>query len=159
MMNLSPHGWFAAEYRILLRNMMVREHNDTLHLLSAISPEWVKKGEKLVVNNAPTHFGRVNFTLSFGKKSAILELNCHFEKSQSAILLHLPWFMKVRRITADGKILNVSDNQVLIPSDSRRLEISWKPLKRETELSYQKTVDEYKQEYSRRYERFMKEGF
>lgn len=159
MMNLSPHGWFAAEYRILLRNMMVREQNDTLHLLSAISPEWVKKGEKLVVNNAPTHFGRVNFSLLFDKKSATLELNNHFENSPSAILLHIPWFMKVRRITSHGKTLNMTDNQVLIPPDSRRIEISWKPLKRETELSYQKTVDEYKQEYLHRYECFMKEGF
>lgn len=159
MMNLSPHGWFAAEYRILLRNMMVREQNDTLHLLSAISPEWVKKGEKLVVNHAPTYFGHVNFSLSFGKKSAILELNNHFEKSPSAILLHLPWFMNIRRITADGKTLHIMDNQVLIPPDSRRLDISWKPLRKEIELSFQKVIDDYKQEYSHRYERFIKEGF
>ncbi len=28
--NLAPHGWFAAEYRTLLRNMLVREEGDEL---------------------------------------------------------------------------------------------------------------------------------
>jgi len=51
------------------------------------------------------------------------------------------------------------DNQVLIPPDSRRLDISWKPLRKEIELSFQKVIDDYKQEYSHRYERFIKEGF
>ena len=42
--NLAPHGWFAAEYRTLLRNMMVREEGDRLHLLSVVSPDWIGKG-------------------------------------------------------------------------------------------------------------------
>ena len=32
--NLAPHGWFAAEYRTLLRTMLVREEGNQLHLLS-----------------------------------------------------------------------------------------------------------------------------
>jgi hypothetical protein len=36
--NLSPHGWYAARLRICVRNMLVREQGQDLHLLSAISP-------------------------------------------------------------------------------------------------------------------------
>ncbi|MEK6572022.1 MAG: hypothetical protein AABZ61_11665, partial [Bacteroidota bacterium] len=43
-MNLSPHGWFAAKFRALFRNMMVREQEKQLHLLSCLSPEWIKDG-------------------------------------------------------------------------------------------------------------------
>ncbi|OGB62322.1 MAG: hypothetical protein A2Y94_08110, partial [Caldithrix sp. RBG_13_44_9] len=39
-MNMSPHGWFSAKYRTLLRNMLLREQGEDLHLLSCLSPEW-----------------------------------------------------------------------------------------------------------------------
>ena len=62
--NLAPHGWFAAEYRTLLRNMLVREQGDELHLLSVVSPEWIGDGKTIAVKQAPTYFGTVAFTLT-----------------------------------------------------------------------------------------------
>lgn len=56
-MNLSPHGWFSAMFRTLLRDMFVREQGGDLHLLSAISPEWVKDNKSISVNRSPTDFG------------------------------------------------------------------------------------------------------
>ena len=157
-MNLSPHGWFAAEYRILLRNMMVREQNDTLHLLSAVSPEWVKKGEKITVRNAPVRFGDVSFSLMFKKRSAVLDLDCHFKTDPAAVILHLPWFMDVSRIMVGNAPLLFKDNMVFIPAGTKQVEIFWKPIKGQPSISFNLTVEEYKREYKKRYEEFIRKG-
>ena len=65
--NVSPHGWFAAKFRAALRNMLVREEGNDLHLLSVLSPEWVKPGSVVSVKRAPTDFGEVNLDLRSDK--------------------------------------------------------------------------------------------
>ncbi|HPA99411.1 MAG TPA: hypothetical protein PLI55_00810, partial [Candidatus Marinimicrobia bacterium] len=157
-MNLAPHGWFAAEYRILLRNMMVREQSDTLHLLSAISPNWVKKDAKIDIKKAPTEFGEVNFTLTFKKNSATLVLKNNFKKAPAVIILHLPWFMEVRKIEIDGRSINQENNAVSLPVDTRQVDLEWSFKKNIENMSYDQTVEQYKSEYRRRYEKFIREG-
>ena len=44
-LNLSPHGLFAAKFRTLLRDMIVREQGNDVHLLSCVSPEWIQVGK------------------------------------------------------------------------------------------------------------------
>ncbi len=156
-MNLSPHGWFAAEFRILVRNMMVREQREDLHLLSAVSPEWIKPGEKISVKNAPTNFGTVNFDFQFSDESAILNLNNNFNVKPAKLILHLPWFMSVKELKADGKKLTPKDNSVGLPINCKQVSISWQRSSDEN-LSYQKTVDDYKKEYRKRYEEFLRNG-
>lgn len=57
--NLAPHGWFSAELRTLMRNIMVREEGDDLHLLSVLSPEWIGAGKTIAATQVPTYFGPV----------------------------------------------------------------------------------------------------
>jgi hypothetical protein len=156
-MNLSPHGWFAAEFRILMRNMMVREEKNELHLLSLLSPEWIKEGEKISVYKAPTNFGTVNFDLQFSNGTALLKLSNKFHEKPEKLVLHLPWFMSVSELNADGKKLPVKNNSVILPVDCKQVSIKWQK-KSEENFSYQKTVDDYKDEYSRRYYEFLRNG-
>jgi hypothetical protein len=51
--NLAPHGWFAAEYRTLLRTMMVREEGETLHLLSVVT---FRRSSKQAVRRGASSF-------------------------------------------------------------------------------------------------------
>src|SRR5512140_2921178 len=92
--NMAPHGWFAAKFRAVVRDMMVREQGDDLHLLSALSPAWVKAGEQVRVQRAPTNFGAVNFVLRFSEQGASLSLDDHFTTAPRRLVLHLPWFMQ-----------------------------------------------------------------
>ncbi|MDQ4040691.1 MAG: hypothetical protein M3141_02960, partial [Actinomycetota bacterium] len=59
-----PHGWFAAEYVALVRNMLVRERGDDVWLMSALSPAWLRPGKRISVSGAPTTRGRVAYTLT-----------------------------------------------------------------------------------------------
>jgi len=156
-MNLSPHGWFAAEFRILLRNMMVREQDNDLHLLSAVSPEWIKTGEKISVKNAPTNFGMVNFDFQFSDGSAILNLDNTFIHTPEKLILHIPWFMSLKELKADGNMLNLKDNSVELPVSCKKITIEWQK-NSEIKFSYQQIVDDYKKEYRKRFEDFLING-
>lgn len=154
--NLAPHGWFAAKFRTALRDMMVREENDRqLHLLSVISPEWIKPGEAISVKRAPTNFGEVNFEMRFDAAGATLHLDNNFKIAPEQVVLHLPWFMDVGSVTVGGKRLAIANNAVIIPVAAREVRIGWQKHVGTPALSYAQAVDDYKAEYRRRYERWI----
>jgi len=158
-MNLAPHGWFAARFRTLLRDMFVREESDRLHLLSCVSPEWIGKDNPISVRSAPTNFGPVSFNLTSRGGKGILRVDSKFTEKLKAIVLHLPWFLDVRGLKADGKSLTPGkDGAVVLPPDVRTVEFSWTKHKNAPALSYAKAVQDYKKEYRRRYEEFQKNG-
>ena len=153
--NMAPHGWFAAKFRALVRNMMLREQGRDLHLLSAISPAWVKDGQQIRVERAPTEFGPVNFTLAFGAANATLKLDTHFTQEPARIVLHLPWFMQTSRVTVDGKPASIQGDSVVLPASARNVTIEWTRRADAPNLSYQAAVDAYKAEYRARYEKWL----
>jgi hypothetical protein len=157
--NLSPHGWFAAKFRVALRDMMVREEADRrLHLLSVVSPEWLKPGDTISVKRAPTNFGEVNFEVQSGNDSATISLNNKFSQAPQAIVLHLPWFMNVSSVSADGKPLKVSANAVTLPANARQVQLRWEKKSDAPALNYANAVRDYKTEYRRRYEQWIQTG-
>ena len=154
--NLAPHGWFAAEYRNLLRNMMVREEGDNLHLLSAVSPEWIGSGKSLRVNKAETYFGTVGFNLQMlSSNQAELSLQTEFAPAHAPakMILHLPWFMNVSSVKVDGKPVTPIERQVELSPSAKSVRIVWtrRPLASDTPSSYNDAVERYKHEYARRY--------
>ncbi len=156
--NLTPHGWFAAKFRALVRNMMVREDGSDLHLFSCISPEWVRDGKSITVHRAPTNFGVVNADWKFESGKAMLTLDDRFDHAPEKIVLHLPWFMNVSSAKADGKSVSVIAGTVTLPADSRNVTISWAKKKDATPLNYDRAVEEYRKEYRKRYEQWVREG-
>jgi hypothetical protein len=154
--NLSPHGWFAAEYRTLLRTMLVREEGNELHLLSVVSPAWIGKGKTIAVRQAPTYFGPVAFTLEQPQAGvATLHLHAAFTTPPAAIVVHLPWFVDVQSATADGKPVHPAQDALTIPAGTRTVELHWTVKPGTPQLSYNHAVAAYKAEYARRYQALM----
>lgn len=138
--NMTPHGWFAAEYAMLVRNMLIREDGDELVLMSAISPAWLKPGEAIAVHDAPTTFGKVDFTLRPTDAGARLEWHADVPEG-TRIKWPLPeWASDVK---ADG----LRGDTIVLPSRSGSLEVEWK-LRRPAQ-SYQRAVSELKAAYRR----------
>ena len=156
--NLSPHGWFAAKCRTLLRNMLVREQGSDLHLMSVVSPTWLKPGGVIKVAQAPTEFGEVNYELHSNAGGAVLKLSNRFTKQPERVVLHLPVGMSVIAVSAGGKALKVLDRAVVVPADASEITIRWAPKPGARAFSYDKTVAEYKAEYRRRYDKFVRTG-
>ena len=156
--NIAPHGWFAADYRNLLRNMMVREQGDSLHLFSALSPAWVGKGKAIRVTGAPTYFGKLNFSLKMPDEAhAVLHIESVFDNPPAELVLHIPWFLSASAAIADGVLVPVVDGQVHLPAETREVQFTWKQLN-SPDMSYARTVASYKQEYRRRYDCLIETG-
>jgi hypothetical protein len=154
--NLSPHGWFAAEYRTLLRTMLIREDGNQLHLLSVVSPEWIGKGKSIAVKQAPTNFGSVAFILEQpSANEAVLHLNPAFIRPPQQIVVHLPWFVDLNSATADGKDLQAANGTLAVSPGTREVHINWTLKPNAPYLSYDRAVKDYQAEYSRRYQILM----
>jgi hypothetical protein len=156
--NLAPHGWYSAEIRTLIRNMMVREERGDLHLLSCISPDWVKDGKEISVSHAPTYFGEVNFALRFRRGGATMTLRNKFTDDPKHLVLHLPWFMRVTSVQANGKKMKMNGFEVELPINSKTVNIEWVKQPSTLALSFKNTVRNYEKEYREKYRVFMETG-
>lgn len=56
-----PHGWAAAEFNLLLRDILFFEADEDadphIYLAPGVMPHWIGDGEEVVVEKAPTIFG------------------------------------------------------------------------------------------------------
>jgi hypothetical protein len=141
--NMTPHGWFAAEYVSLLRNMLVRERPDGIALMSALSPAWMKPGDAVSVHDAPTIYGKVSFTLRPTGDGARLEWHADVPDG-TPIHWPLPEFAK--DVKSDN--LEKDGRTVLLPSRSGTLTLHWK-LDGSSE-SYAREVQQLRSAYQRR---------
>jgi hypothetical protein len=157
--NLAPHGWFAAKYRTLLRDMLVREERQDLHLLSVVSPAWIEPGQSIIVTRAPTDFGRVDFRLTaLSDTTATLDLAPDFTHAPEHVVVHVPWFMSVRSARVDGRPTRVRDGALSLSPEARNVTLTWSRRTDTPTLSYDTTVREYKAEYRRRWEAWTRGG-
>jgi hypothetical protein len=161
--NLAPHGWFAAEYRTLLRTMLVREEGvplrGRLHLLSLISPAWIGRGKEIALSNAPTWWGKIAFRLTQPTESeALLTLTPEFTGPYpTQIVIHLPFFMDVKSATVDGQPASRAGDTLVVASSAKEIHIHlhWTPRPDAPHMSYDRAVADYKAEYARRYQELM----
>ncbi len=137
--NYSPHGWFAARYIEMVRNILVREEGETLHLASALAPDWVKPGKSVSIKNAPTYFGKVSYTYNAGKSGATVTLDNKWAVRPAKLILHTPFFAKVESAYADGKPIVANPSGIDIPVASKKVLIRWK-VSEWPRLSYEAAV-------------------
>jgi hypothetical protein len=71
------HGWAAADFLSLVRNLLVREVDGGLALCTMLPDSWLGSG--IEVHDAPTHHGRLSFAVRWhGERPALLwELEPH----------------------------------------------------------------------------------
>jgi hypothetical protein len=82
------HGWAAAEWVMMVRNLFVREENDTLVLGSGLLPQWI--GEKAFLGPTATPFGLISLTVSRGEKKLTAHIEAQWHRQAPRIVLALP---------------------------------------------------------------------
>ncbi|HLY68034.1 MAG TPA: hypothetical protein VKU60_21015, partial [Chloroflexota bacterium] len=58
-----PHGWVAAEYVSLVRDMLLYERGDTLQLAAGVGQDWLPDGKAVAIDKLPTYFGTMSYQL------------------------------------------------------------------------------------------------
>lgn len=66
--------------------------------------------------------------------------------------------MVVEKVITEGQSLQVKYSSVDLPLNTSQVKIQWKRKEDIVPYSYQKTVDVYKKEYRKRYEKFLMNG-
>ncbi|WP_443938509.1 chitobiase/beta-hexosaminidase C-terminal domain-containing protein [Pedobacter sp. MW01-1-1] len=141
--NKTPHGWLAARYIEYLRNMLVREEGNDVHLLSAISPEWAKRNDEIRVNEAPTYYGNVSYTVQFSKNTLVMKMANKLSMNGGKVFVHIPWFIRANDIKVDGKTVQALDNTLEIAPDTKEIVITWNDATRPEHLNFATALNYY----------------
>jgi hypothetical protein len=156
--NILPDGSTSATIIELLRNMVVREYKNELFLFSAISPAWLQPGKSVEVVNEPTVFGPVTAILRADSDGWKVELSNQFRQPPKNIVVRIPWFYEPRQAYADGRPIKITDGQLVLSANVRRVRVSGKIKLGTPEMSYERAVRDYKAEYAERYQTFQRTG-
>lgn len=162
--NYPPHGWFAAKYNAVLRNMLVQERGGKggleareLHLFSVISPAWAVPGEQVSVRRAPTDMGPISASLSFTQEGADFTLSPQFRRQPARIVLHIPYFVELESFSTDAAESRRVGRALELSPDVTKASLRWR--RRQVQpLSYDSVVEQYKREYARRYAEYVASG-
>lgn len=152
--NRPPHGWFAARYNELLRNMLVREVGSELHLLTVLSPVWLAPDKSIEVERAGTDFGGLDLTLDADSGGATLALAPDFRRAPDALVVHVPFWVSLETATATdeaGEPLAVAPrgDALVVPASTRELRLDWS-WGAAPDISYDKAVARFLELYYER---------
>jgi hypothetical protein len=89
-----PHNWASAEFIRMVRHMLILERGSQLHLLEGLPSSWTRPDATIKMNEIPTSFGPVSFSLHVGPdgKSAVLKIVPPKRKNLDKIVVHLEHF-------------------------------------------------------------------
>jgi hypothetical protein len=92
------HGWAAAEWAMMIRNLFVREEGETLILGSGILPEWIASGLPAGFGPTRTLFGPVEVRFIKKNDKADFEISVDFSGAAirpTDIIIDVPGYQKV----------------------------------------------------------------
>ncbi len=162
--NFPPHGWGAAMFNLLLRNMIVREAGGDgglkpreLHLFSVLSPEWTRPGDVVKLDRAPTDHGLLSLRFFFEESRARLQIQPEFHSAPAEFVLHVPWYFDLQSYETDATSSTLSAGVIRLSPDAAHVDLV---IKRRLARSYsfEKTVAEYRSEYARRFAEYVAAG-
>jgi hypothetical protein len=161
--NFPPHGWMAAKYMALVRNMLVREWKGDLHLLSVVSPAWVKPGATIALRKAPTDFGDVSVEAKVLADGMQVHIDQKWRSAPARMVLHVPWFARATVASADGKPVTIAKaeygegQEIALPATARDVRVNWK-IEKLPDVSYDATVAAWKAENRRHFDEYVAGG-
>lgn len=116
------HGWAAADFILLVRNILFLEENNNLIITPVLPKDWAKAGNKIKLDQAPSYFGLINYEIEFKtKKDVVLRLKNKFEKLPEKIEWNLPF--KIKSAAADGKKIEFNGTQVVFSPKVKEVKI------------------------------------
>ena len=113
-----PHPTGAANYSFLLRNALVHEQGDELHLLLGVPDQWLEAGKEIRVERAPTHFGVLGLQLRGTARGVEVKLDAPRRQPPQRIVLHLPAARPVSKAPPGVNVVYRPDQARRVPSAS-----------------------------------------
>jgi hypothetical protein len=127
------HGWAAAEWVLLVRNLVVHEDADVLQLTRLVPSEWCKAGQRIAIRNAPTAFGTVSAAVDFEEGGETLRL----EGEWRAPPREVHWFLP-----AEGRKVVIPESGVIIRDGLAVIPLGVGFVKLEVDLAHAHSMEE-----------------
>jgi len=112
------HLWTPLAVVRFLRDSMVMEQSDRLHLGLATARSWLHQGATVGVREAPTHFGNVSYKIQSDVDKGVIraEITPPAREPSKEIVLHLrhPQYKKIRHVTVNGASHNFEPQNELV---------------------------------------------
>ena len=99
------HGWAAAEWAMMIRNMFIREEGDRLILGSGLLAEWFHAKEDLFFGPTLTPWGPVTVRISHSAIEPSLSIDATWRGVPPTIDVEIPGFRKLSDVDAAQPIL------------------------------------------------------
>jgi hypothetical protein len=90
-----PNSGTNAAFLVTLRSMLVHEVGGVLRLAYATPRAWLAPGRRIEVQNAPTSFGPVSYTLESSAADVLVTIEVPPEATRLALRLRMPGGTKV----------------------------------------------------------------
>ncbi len=90
------HGWAAAEWIMIIRNMFVREEDDRLILGSGIDPMWLESDGEVAFGPTPTPYGEASLKLAIEKGRVLLSVSADWRRKPGGIVAAVPGFRRLQ---------------------------------------------------------------
>ncbi len=112
--------------------MLVREEGNRLILAQAVPQHWLTNGKQTAVLEAPTHFGKVSYTIEshVGQGRIAVSLDPPMRTPPEAVVLYLrhPEGATIKGVSVDGNVAKrFGDGAVILEGLVRpaRIEVSY----------------------------------
>jgi hypothetical protein len=116
------HGWAAADFLMVVRNMLFLEENDKLILTPVIPKDWLHLFEEIKVKKAPTHFGKIAFKYIVSKEGELdITLDCDFNTPPRAIEINLP--VQILKTEINGHEQEINSDRFLVSPDTNKIKV------------------------------------
>lgn len=89
------HGWAAAEWVMMIRNLFVREEDDRLVIGEGIFPNWLETGEDLFFGPTLTPFGPISVDFHRQNGSWQLKMEADWYAGRPVVLVRVPGFQPI----------------------------------------------------------------
>ncbi|OQA90575.1 MAG: hypothetical protein BWY28_00180 [bacterium ADurb.Bin236] len=109
------HGWAAADFLHMVRNLLLSEDGDSLVVFPLLPPEWAEDGKSVSIFDAPTHFGKINVSMKIEGGRASVSFDNRYFNTPRRIEIRFP--KKISTLTVDGRseVLGFTDRVELDP--------------------------------------------
>jgi hypothetical protein len=106
-----PEAWGPANLILLLRDMLVYEDRDSVHLLAGIPANWIQPGEHIAIAAAPTTLGgKISFRLDYPQPGHMhLHLDPAISLPGTVIRFPLAPGTSLRSVTHNGQPIPIQN--------------------------------------------------
>ncbi|MBC9713594.1 hypothetical protein H9Y04_13540 [Streptomyces sp. TRM66268-LWL] len=124
-----PHGWAAAEYLLLLRDILFFEADEDrdphLYIAPGVRPHWLGEGETIGCERAPTLFGG-DFGYRLTHRPGQHRVDVEILRAPQGVRFVYPCrFGPVTGVTVDGEPVAPAGDDVRIPAGMRRFTVEY----------------------------------